>query len=631
MRICAQKRFLFPLILSLCSNTALAVTGDILILPMAPGDSTPWVVRLTAQELTPNDSYKAKVWVYDREAGKAISRIWTTQGWKTGWYGWEEFLADSSRKWARWITLKVYEPPGPTRDYYIKYKLTSQLGDTFEVQIEHSQGFQILDMAWEGGWLEGGVYSDPGCQNPYERVVLLAKDALDSLVGGYESEDNGIEEGNPGDPGYFCIGVKAGTIEGFDCRNLVGDSLTGYFEKPTPWVVNPGETTFVSVTCDLSILPPILFSSEEPDPGSHLEISAKVFNRGNTEATNSRVFSFADENYNHERDPGEDVDEKLFSELAPQETLDVSLVWEDIPQGVHSIFVQVEIEGDEHPENDKICRSLRVGQPMGDLVLNELMYRPLSGEPEWIEIYNRSSYQIELENWTIEDEDSLSPKAFSLASVPSQGFLLLVSDSASFHAHHPEVACAFLTPQGGLPSLNDAGDRIALRNSDGVVIDMVAYDPDWGGRNGVSVEKINPNLPSNHTSNWGSCVSYKGGTPGQANSVYIAVVPARESLSCSPKVFSPDDDGDRDRVAISYELPVSKAKVILHIYDRVGRLVKVLLNQEDTGAKRTLFWDGKDKDGRVLPIGIYIVYLEAVHGRGVITAKKTCVLAKKLK
>jgi len=272
-----------------------------------------------------------------------------------------------------------------------------------------------------------------------------------------------------------------------------------------------------------------------------------------------------------------------------------------------------------------------VGNPIGDLVLNELMYHPLTGEPEWIEVKNRSPYEVPLENWTIEDGDSLDPRPFSLTSVPSQGFFLLVSDSAHFRALHPEVACPFLMSEGGLPSLNDTGDRITLRNSDGVVIDRVEYQAGWGGRRGVSLERINPNLASQNPSNWSSCVSYQGATPGRENSIYVELPPAKGSLSCAPKVFSPDGDGFGDRVAVSYQLPFTKARVRLQVYDRAGRLVKALLDQEESAARSTVFWDGKDEDGRVLPIGVYIVYLEAVQGRDLITAKKSCVLAKKLR
>lgn len=623
--------FFSSLLFFAIAQSGLAVTGEISVLPMAPGDSTPFVVRLTAQELTPDDLYTAKVWVYDRDLHKAISRIWTEQGWKTGWFGWQEFLADTSSKWASWIVLKIHEPPGPTADYYIKYKLASELGDTCEVQIERSEGFQILDMPTEGGWLEGVVYSDPNFQNPYEEVILLAGDSSDSILGGYLSENNEIEEGYPADSGYFLVGVRAGEISAFDCRNLAGDSVTGYFELPSPWIVEAGETTFVSVTCDLAILDPMVFAPERPEPGADLQISTEVFNRGNIAVGDFRVFSFADENYNSLVDPGEGLDEKLGLELAPLETLGVSLIWQDVPEGIHSIFIQVEAQGDEHPENDQVSRSLRVGSPLGDLVLNELMYHPLSGQTEWIEVYNRTPYQIEMENWSIEDQDTLHPKPFSSTPIPSGGFLLLVSDSSTFNIYHPEVACPFLTPEGGLPSLNDAGDRATLRNSDGVLVDGVAYDPGWGGGRGVSLEKINHDQPSDEPSNWGSCVSYTGGTPGEANSIYTRVIPAKESLQCSPRVFSPDGDGVNDRVAISYELPVPKAKVKLVIYDRVGRRVKALLDQEDSGAKRTIFWDGKDDDDQTLPIGIYIVYLQAVSGREVITSKKTVVLAKRLR
>ena len=57
-----------------------------------------------------------------------------------------------------------------------------------------------------------------------------------------------------------------------------------------------------------------------------------------------------------------------------------------------------------------------------------------------------------------------------------------------------------------------------------------------------------------------------------------------------------------------------------------------LRNNRPSGAEGSVIWDGKNDDGHVARIGIYIVYLEALNAsKGVIVShKETVVLAAKL-
>ena len=48
----------------------------------------------------------------------------------------------------------------------------------------------------------------------------------------------------------------------------------------------------------------------------------------------------------------------------------------------------------------------RQGNKYNDIVINEIMYAPSSGDPEWIEIYNRSSSAINLKGLSISDNST---------------------------------------------------------------------------------------------------------------------------------------------------------------------------------------------------------------------------------
>ena len=52
-----------------------------------------------------------------------------------------------------------------------------------------------------------------------------------------------------------------------------------------------------------------------------------------------------------------------------------------------------------------------------------------------------------------------------------------------------------------------------------------------------------------------------------------------------------------------------KEKVELKVYDVTGRLVKVLANREFAAGEHTIFWDGSNEDGRLVPRGVYFYQL----------------------
>jgi hypothetical protein len=64
---------------------------------------------------------------------------------------------------------------------------------------------------------------------------------------------------------------------------------------------------------------------------------------------------------------------------------------------------------------------------------------------------------------------------------------------------------------------------------------------------------------------------------------------------------------------IRYVLPIGKAsyQVQLKIYDLLGRLVKVLVDQEQSVGNYSISWDGTDLGGNRVASGVYFYSLEA--------------------
>src|SRR5205814_1343758 len=100
-----------------------------------------------------------------------------------------------------------------------------------------------------------------------------------------------------------------------------------------------------------------------------------------------------------------------------------------------------------------------------------------------------------------------------------------------------------------LPSLPDDKGDIVLTNLQGQVIDELQYDEKWhfaliNNREGIALERINYNQPTQDKNNWTSAASTAGfGTPGYQNSQFRADLQVQAQITVLPKIFSPDNDG----------------------------------------------------------------------------------------
>ena len=322
----------------------------------------------------------------------------------------------------------------------------------------------------------------------------------------------------------------------------------------------------------------------------------------------------------------------IINELASEKSCTVSTIWESPPSGVHLVMVQVQLDSDQDTEDNQAFAEVTVGFQPGTLLVNEIMYSPLPHQPEWVELVNPTSEAVDLRGWMIADANTSSIAVFCQAAeiLPSGGFAVIAKDSTFFAAFDVGTSAVVIHRQ--LPALNNDRDEVVLYDPSGAEIDRVAYAGDWGGDLGISLERISFSVNSTEPSNWSSCVSTAGGTPGAMNSIYTESLPGEASLSFSPDPFSPDGDGFEDFTIIQLRLPMTTASINLKIYDVLGRLVRFLCNNEPSGSERSIVWDGMADDGRKCRMGIYVVYLEAFDSsRGILEAtKKTVVLAGRL-
>lgn len=258
---------------------------------------------------------------------------------------------------------------------------------------------------------------------------------------------------------------------------------------------------------------------------------------------------------------------------------------------------------------------------LGDLIINEVLFNPGDDGVDYVEVYNRSEKNINVEGWKLGNatsDDVISVKQ----RVLFRGEYLLLSENSEavlneYESPNPQN---FLDMED-LPSYNNDDGLVLLLDSLEQESDRFAYTSDQhypllNDLNGVSLERIDPNTDADQVTNWHSASEAVGfGTPGYLNSQFGASVTTGE-LTLSPDVFSPDNDGFEDVLFISLELPEPGYNGTLTIFNDAGRVVRKLVQNQLLGINEQFTWDGFDDDRNKAPVGMYIILFEGFTSSG---------------
>lgn len=260
----------------------------------------------------------------------------------------------------------------------------------------------------------------------------------------------------------------------------------------------------------------------------------------------------------------------------------------------------------------------------GSLVISELLYQPVSGEAEYVELYNHGSAAVQLSDYHIVRvlHDTLSTH-YPLPDylVPPHGYVALSKEISSVAACFPIAPGAVLL-QCTLPTYPNSGGSVVLSSADSTVVDRFDYAPSMHSRllrdkAGVSLERRSFERPTNDPSNWFSAASTAGyGTPGYANSQSTETLAEKNAFTLSSTLLSPDNDGYQDILTIDYQLNDGGLAARAEVYDNRGRMVRRLLNNELVGTAGTLTWDGLGDNSSRLPQGQYILQITLYNLEG---------------
>lgn len=263
-----------------------------------------------------------------------------------------------------------------------------------------------------------------------------------------------------------------------------------------------------------------------------------------------------------------------------------------------------------------------------DVVINELLFNPRPGCVDYVELYNRSKKIIDLSTLYIANRNT-SRQVSSITSLVTGNLAffptdlrLLTTDAIAVRRDYFSSDPAVFSELNAMPSFNDDEGHVVLLNSSGRIIDELNYNEKWHFKlidnpEGVSLERINQQSPTQQSDNWHSASGSSGyGTPGLKNSQYHPEDAFKGQVSINPGIISPDNDGRDDLATISYQFPSAGYVANITVFDAQGRPVRYLQRNALCGIQGNFRWDGLGERYQSLPVGIYVVFTEIFNLEG---------------
>ncbi len=226
--------------------------------------------------------------------------------------------------------------------------------------------------------------------------------------------------------------------------------------------------------------------------------------------------------------------------------------------GANSLTVQgVDRNGDAVAgASDTITITFTGGavSPVGQLVINEIMYNPTNDNAEFVEICNRSTNAaFDLYDFRLQGADLTFTQSVVLAP---GGYAIAAELPAAFAAAYSDKIFVAGTFEG---SLDNGGELLRLIQLNGtnedVLVDEVIFDDDlpWptnADNHGASLQLIDAQEDNNRIGNWAASTNGTLCTPGASNNVYRDLLPFPNlwinELQATNAAGLRDNAGDRD-------------------------------------------------------------------------------------
>lgn len=272
--------------------------------------------------------------------------------------------------------------------------------------------------------------------------------------------------------------------------------------------------------------------------------------------------------------------------------------------------------GDNRPNNNRLVFTAP-GEAYPPIILSEVLANPDPNTgSEWVELKNISDSSFDLASWQLGDSTGLVTLSTAPSIDPNE-YMVVAENSTAFRVQHPSFMGVCYQPPSWR-EFNNGSDSVRLVDGFGIQADRFYYTNTYSENHTWSRAES-----GEYEGLWGRSEE-SGGTPGAVNLVrFVPEGTQSLQITVEPRIISPDGDGRDDSTVIRIRVSDAPA-YILKLYDCHGRLVRTL-QDEAADLLQEYVWRGETDSGERLPIGIYVLYFEAV---GVESARKTIVVAR---
>ncbi len=300
--------------------------------------------------------------------------------------------------------------------------------------------------------------------------------------------------------------------------------------------------------------------------------------------------------------------------------------------------------GNEIMENSSLMFELPQHPGPGDIVINEVLFNPVFDGVDFVEVYNRSGQTVDLKEVCLATIDETTSETERVTCMNSAGrllhpgaYMVYTPKPEKVMEQYPAARPDRFVVTQSFPSYPDDAGTVLLIDKWMQPIDRLDYTkkmhfPLLKDSEGVSLERVHPDRPSDDRTNWQSASHTSGyGTPTYKNSQFAEQSESKGAITLKPEVFSPDNDGKEDLLNIHYRFDEPGYVATIRIYDSKGRMVRHLVNNQTVSTEGFFTWDGLDARRRKAKMGIYVIYVEVYNPEGEVRSYKvSCVLAGRL-
>ena len=271
-----------------------------------------------------------------------------------------------------------------------------------------------------------------------------------------------------------------------------------------------------------------------------------------------------------------------------------------------------------------------------------MLFNPYPDDPDFVEIFNCSEKIIDASRLYLASVNDATGDTSEIKQISEEhrciipgSFYTVTTDREKIIKRYNSSDQENIFNAASIPSMSDDIGHLLLLNREMQLIDEVYYNDRMHysllvNNEGVSLEKIRPEINSGESMNWHSASESSGfGTPGVVNSVFCPGITTSDQVVFSSGRISPDNNGIDDVLVIDFNLNGIGNIISITIFDETGSYVRKIAENFFAGDEASLIWDGTANDGSLVNTGIYIVLIELYNDKGKIkTWKKVCTVIR---